>query len=317
MMKLKLTLACGDYDYLQPLRDGTVRPEGIDLNLLTVECATRHARMIEHGEYDACEFSMGTYLVARAKDIDWLQAIPFISRRMFCHRFCFVRSDSGIQTPADLKGRRIGLLSYQNSLAIFAKAMLKDGYGVSATDVTWVTAARERVAINPPDGIRLERAVIGERLESLLISGEIDMLVEPDLPQSWIRGERGIARLFPAYEMEEREYYKDTRLFPIMHPIVVKKEVLDRDPWVAMSLYDALLKSRLAYDEFMQQPHRLSFAWSRFEEERRFFGKDPFYQGFVNNRHDVRSMIDYAYGQGLLSRQLSPEEIFAPNTLNT
>jgi 4,5-dihydroxyphthalate decarboxylase len=317
MSKLKLTLACGDYDYLQPLRDGTVRPEGIDLNLLSVACAPRHARMLEHGEYDACEFSMGTYLVARAKGIDRLQAIPFISRRMFCHRFCFVRSDSGIETAADLKGRRIGLLSYQNSLAIFAKAMLKDAYGVSATDVTWVTTAKERIAIKPPGGVKIEPAAAGAGLESLLRSGEIDMLVEPDLPGSWLRDEPSIVRLFPAYETEEREYYKRTRIFPIMHPIVVKKEVLDRDPWVAMSLYDALLRSRLAYHKFMQQPHRLSFAWSRVEDERRFFGKDPFYQGFADNRHDVRSMIDYAYEQGLLSRPLSPEEIFVPNTLDT
>lgn len=317
MNRIKLRLACGDYDYLRSLRDGTVQPAGIDLELLTVECGPRHTRMMEYGEYDACEFSMGTYLVARAKGIDWLQAIPFISRRMFCHRFCFIRSDSGIKTAADLKGRRVGLLSYQNSLAIFAKAALIDDHGISATDVTWVTTAKERVAVTVPSGVRVEMAPAGERLEDLLLSGEIDMLVEPDLPQDWLRGDGHLVRLFPDYAAEERRYYGQTKVFPIMHPIVIKKEILEQHPWVARSLYDALLLCRSTYDKFAQQPHRLSFVWPPSEDERRFFGKDPFYHGFAKNRHDVRCMIDHAHDQGLLSRRLSPEEIFAPDTLDT
>jgi len=153
----------------------------------------------------------------------------------------------------------------------------------------------------------------------LLVEGIVDAEVEPDLPQRWIRGEGTIERLFPEFEQEERDYYKRTGIFPIMHPVVIKKAILERDPWVATSLYEALLASRKAYNDFMEQPHRLSFAWGRsyLEEERKFFGKDPFYQGFKENYNDVQNLIKFAGQQGMLARDLIVEELFAENTLNT
>jgi 4,5-dihydroxyphthalate decarboxylase len=129
MTKLKVTVACDAYDYLQPLREGGVWAEGLDLNLITVESGIRHQRMNDYGEYDACEFSTGSYLVARARGIDWLQAIPFFPRRMFCHRFCFIRAGSDIKEPSDLRGGRIGLFGYRNSLALIVKGMLMHNYG--------------------------------------------------------------------------------------------------------------------------------------------------------------------------------------------
>lgn len=317
MRKLPLTLACDDYDYLRPLREGRVQVEGIDLNLLTVESGVRHQRMSRHGEYDACEYSMGSYMVARAHDIDWLQAIPFFPRRMFAHSFCFVRTGSGITRPSDLKGGRIGLLGYQNSLAIIVKGMLMHSHGLPVTEITWVTTREERMNGKVAPNITIEQVEDGRRLEDLLLAGEIDALVEPDLPQAWLQEKGTVARLFPDYEKEERAYYESTRIFPIMHPIVVKKEILDRDPWVATSLYEALSDSKRLYREHMQQPHRLSFVWNKLEEERRFFGKDPFYQGLRENRHDVESMIQFAAEQGMLPRPLGVEELFAENTRGT
>jgi 4,5-dihydroxyphthalate decarboxylase len=162
--------------------------------------------------------------------------------------------------------------------------------------------------------------VDGQRkLEDLLVEGKVDAEVEPDLPQRWIRNEGTVQRLFPEFEKEEKEYYQRTKVFPIMHPIVIKKEILDSDPWVATSLYEAFVASRQAYNEFMEQPHRLSFAWARsyLEEERRFFGKDPFYQGFKENYNDVQNLIKFAGQQGMLGRQLTVEELFAENTHGT
>ncbi|MFQ5683912.1 MAG: ABC transporter substrate-binding protein [Candidatus Binatia bacterium] len=319
MAKLRLTVACDCYDYLEPLREGKVQAEGIDLNLITVQSGVRHQRMFHYGEYDACEFSMSSYLVARSQDIDWLRAIPFFPRRMFGHKFCFIRAGSGFKKPSDLKGRRIGLRTYENTLALVVKGMFMHDYDLPVSDVTWVVVNKEPVGSKLPRTIKIERVEGRRKLEELLVAGEIDAEVEPDLPDIWVRGKTNIERLFSNFEKEERAYYKKTRIFPIMHPIVIKKDILDRDPWVATSLFQAFNETQRVYREFMQQPHRLSFAWGRsyFEEERKFFGKDPFCQGLRENRHDVQTMIHFAQEQGMLARPLTVEELFTENTSET
>lgn len=316
MKKLPLTIAFDKYDYLQPLKDGAVEAEGIDLNILTVESGIRHERMFHFGEYDACEFSMSSYLVARGQDVDWLEAIPFFPRRMWGHKFCFIKAGSGVKKPSDLKGGRIGLRSYENTLALVTKGMLMNSYDLTVSDVTWVIVNKETVGLKLPPSIKVEFVEGRRKLEELLVEGKVDAEVEPDLPQRWLRHDGTVERLFANFEQEEREYYRRTKVFPIMHPVVIKKEILDRDPWVATSLYEALLAARRAYNEFMEQPHRLSFAWARsyLEEERKFFGKDPFYQGFKENYNDVENLIKFADQQGMLGRNLTVEELFAQNT---
>lgn len=319
MAKLKLTIACDNYDYLQPLREGKVQAEGIDLNLLTVESGIRHQRFYHYGEYDACEFSMSSYLVARGKDIDWFPAIPFFTRRMFGHKFCFVRAGSGIRKPSELRGGKIGIRSYENTLALMVKGMFMNNYDLTVQEVTWVCTSKELVGVKPPPNIRLEYRNGDAKLQDLLLAKEVDAEVEPDLPPAWLRHEGTLERLFPDFVKEEREYYKKTRIFPIMHPIVIKKEILDRDPWVATSLFEAFKEAQRLHREFMQQPHRLSFAFARsyLEEERAFFSKDPYYQGLRENRHDVQTMIEFAREQGMLARHLTVEELFTENTRNT
>ena len=319
MAKLKLTIACDKYDYLQPLREGRVQAEGIDLNLITVESGLRHQRMYHYGEYDACEFSMSSYLVAKSQDVAWFHAIPFFPRRMFTHKFCFIRSGSGIEKPSDLRGGRIGLRTYENTLALITKGMFHNTYGLPVTDVTWVVTNKEPVGCKLPPSIKVEQVEGKWRLEDLLLAGKVDAEAEPDLPEAWIQGKGTLERLYPEFENEERSYYKSTKIFPIMHPIIVKTDILKNDPWVATSLYEAFMGSRRAYDEFMQQPHRLSFAWGRsyLEEEKAFFGKHPFYQGLKDNYHDLESMITFAQQQGMLARPLTVEELFTENTRNT
>ena len=319
MAKLKLTVACDRYDYLQPLREGRVQPEGIDLNLLTVESGIRHQRFYHYGEYDACEFSMSSYLVARGKDIDWFPAIPFFTRRMFGHKFCFVRAGSGIRKPPELRGRRIGIRSYENTLALMVKGMFMNNYDLPVQEVTCVCTSKELVGAKPPSNIKLEYRDGGTKLQDLLLAKEVDAEVEPDLPPAWLRQEGNVERLFPDFEKEERDYYKKARIFPIMHPIVIKKEILDRDPWVATSLLEAFKEAQRLHREFMQQPHHLSFAFARsyLEEERAFFGKDPYYQGLKENRHDLETMIQFAQEQGMLGRPLTVDELFTENTRNT
>jgi 4,5-dihydroxyphthalate decarboxylase len=169
--KLKLTLACNKYDYLQQLREREIQPDGIDLNLITVESGPRHQRMYQYGEYDACEFSLSSYLVAKSQGVTWFQAIPFFPRRMFSHKFCLVRSGSGIRMPSDLRGPRIGLRSYENTLALATKGMFHNTYGLSVTDVTWVVSNKEPVGSKLPPAIKVEQAERTCKLEDLLLLG--------------------------------------------------------------------------------------------------------------------------------------------------
>src|SRR5678816_3420684 len=169
MAKLKLTVTFAKYNDLQTRREEQIQPEGIDLNLITVESGIRHERMFHHGEYDACEFSMSSYLVARGQDVDWLQAIPFFPRRMWGHKFCFIKAGSGIKKPSDLKGGRIGLRSYENTLALVTKGMLMNSYDLGVSDVTWVIINKEHVGFNPPPHIIVEFVEGNRKLEDLLV----------------------------------------------------------------------------------------------------------------------------------------------------
>jgi 4,5-dihydroxyphthalate decarboxylase len=157
------------------------------------------------------------------------------------------------------------------------------------------------------------------QIRGFTASGVIDAEVEPDIPQLLIRGDDKIARLFPNFENDEREYYSQTKIFPIMHLIVIKTEILRNAPWVAMSLFEAFMACRRAYDEFMQQPHRLSFAWGRsyLEGEKKFFKKSPFYQGLKENYNHIQNMIMFAQQQGMLAKPLTVDDLFIENTRAT
>ena len=318
MARVKITLAMDQYDFLQPLRAGEVEAKGLDIEWITLSSKHRHDRMYHERAFDACEFSMAGYCIARSRNIDWLDAIPFFSRRMFGHHFCFVKAGAPYWTPADLAGGRIGIRTYENTLAVMVKGMFAHDYGLPVERVTWVCVNNELVGSRPPASIRVEQLKQGRKLEDMLLASEIDAMVEPAIPQSWLSGERVLARLFPDFQKAEQDYYRRTRIFPIMHPIVVKKELLQRAPWAAHSLFDALCESQKRHTHFMQQPHRLSFAWaaSYLEQERALFGGSPYHQGLAANRHDLQAVIRFADEQGLLDRLLTPDELF-PEELQT
>ena len=319
MARLKLTVAMDSYDYLQPLLDGKIQAEGLDVTWITASSKSRHDALYHERAYDAGEFTMAGYMMARSRGIDWLEAIPFFPRRMFGHHYCFVRAGSEFRKPSDLKGRRIGIRTYENTLAVMVKGMFAHDYGLPVEDVTWVCANNELVGTRVPQTIKVQQLKQGSKLEDLLVAGEIDATVEPGLPQGWLQGKGTLARLFPDFEQEEREYYRRTRIFPIMHPLVIKKEVLDRDPWVATSLFNALNEAQKAYARYMQQPHRLSLAWGAayIEQEKAFFGGDPYPQGLQANRHDLQTMIGFTQEQGMLDRPLTVDELFTQDTRNT
>ena len=319
MATLHLKLAMDRYDFLLPFQQGRLEAQGLDIELVTLDSKTRHDRMYHEDAYDACEFSMAGYIIARSKGVDSLAAIPFFPRRMFAQHYCFVRADSSITKPSDLRGKRIGIRTYENTLAVYAKAMFAHQYDLPLEDVTWVCSNNELVGTKPPPQIKVEQLEPGKKLEDLLVAGEIDASVEPTMPARWLEEDGTLQRLFPDFLKTEQAYYRSTKIFPIMHPIVLKAEIAKYEPWVARSLYDLLLQTQRRHRTFMQQPQRLSLAWgaSYVEEERAFFGKDPYYQGLNENRHDLEALLGFCDEQGVLEKKLTPDDLFTKNTRST
>jgi 4,5-dihydroxyphthalate decarboxylase len=238
--RLPITLASGAYDITQPLMNGLVDVEGIKLNVLSdfISVDPIFRRMLNL-EFDAAEMSTSHYLLARQRGIP-IVAIPVFLNRLFPHSFLHKNKNMGIKGPADLKGKKVGVPQYQATRPMWVRGIFEDVYGVKRTDVTWVTDFPEKMEIKVAPGIKLERAPEGQTLEDLVDKGELAAAM------LWYRPERqkNVVPLFDDTKAEEIQYYKKTGLFPIMHTVVIKQEIIDRDPWVARCVLEAYSKSK-------------------------------------------------------------------------
>ncbi len=319
MNKLPITFAVDRYDHLWPLLDGRVQAEGIEVRIVEVVSAIRHQRMYNHEEYDACEFALGGHIVAASRGLLLGRAIPAFPRRMFPHKFWAVRADREIRAPRDLTGKRVGIVSYENTLQIPVRASLHHQYGLLNDVVHWVTAHRGLMGVNEVPGVQSELLEKGRDLETMLLAGDLDAMIMPSIVDSIIHGAPGIRALFSDPESEEKAYYEMTGHFPIMHDVVIKQSILNKDPWVANSLLQALRKSREAHLLWMEQPPNLSLAWGRelMHEERRLFGPTQWQDGFEANRKQLEIMCRYAHEQGMTAGIADPAALFIPSTLKS
>jgi 4,5-dihydroxyphthalate decarboxylase len=316
--KLKLTVACGDYDLVRAIKEGTVQADGIDLVLLTEPGSReRHWRMARKLEFDVCEFNVGAYFMARDRGAP-LTAIPVFMHRRFRHGFVFVNTGAGIKAPKDLIGKRVGGTNFQPAGNIWIRGILEEHYGVPHKELTWVVDRSEDVEFDPPPGLRIEMIPPHKSLETMLAEGELPAMISPSIPRPLINGDKRVARLFPNYKDVEREYFQQTGIFPIMHVTVIKQEIVDRYPWVPTNLVKALDKSKeLAYKR-TANPRMVPLAWVRtaWEEEREVLGPDPWeYSLGEVNRKNLETIIRYTHQQGLISRPMSVDELFADTDL--
>ncbi len=318
MSRLQLSLACGDYDLLQPLLHGEVRPEGIDLVVVRLPSPERHWRMLRHEEFDVCELSLASYLVDRDRT-DRFTAIPVFPHRRFRHGYLFVRTDGPVRKPGDLRGRRVGLRTFQNTAGLWVRGILQHDYGLDLRTVQWVAQDEEDLPLDlAPRGIRLERVPPGGNVDRMLVDGELDAVIYPEVLPSYRRGDPAVRRLFENYPEVEKAYFRRTGIFPIMHTVVVRTALLERHPWVATNLLRAFEASKRECIRRLQDPRRVSLAWflPALEEERRILGPDPWAYGFEPNRHTLEVAAQYAHEQGLTSRRLEVTGLFAPSTLD-
>ena len=316
--KVKLTVACGDYEIVRALKERGVEADGIDLVMLTgTESRERHWRMSRKLEFDVCELNVGAYFMARDRNVP-ITAIPVFLHRRFRHGFIFVNTSSGIKKPKDLIGKKVGGTNFQPAGNIWARGILEEHYGVPHKKITWVVDRSEDIPFKPPKGLKIEMIPSGKSLAAMLAEGELPAMISPYIPGPILNGDKRVARLFPNYDEIELEYFRKTGIFPIMHVTAVKQEIIDKYPWAATNLVKAFEEAkRLAYKR-IANPRMIPLAWVRtaWEKERKVLGADPWAYGLDEaNRRNLKTIIRYCHQQGLISREIPLVELFEDTDL--
>jgi 4,5-dihydroxyphthalate decarboxylase len=310
-----LTIACGDYDRTRPLIDGTVKPDGLELNWLVLPHQEMWTRMLDRYEFDASELSLANYLIARTTGKP-LIAIPIFPARAFRHAYVFVNTRSGIREPRDLAGKRVGLAEFPQTATVWVRGILQHDYEVPLREIRWVTWTRTRVEVDLA-GYRVEEVPEGNEPVKMLIEGDLDAMIIPFVPPAFL-GAAQVKRLFENYREVEVAYFKRSGIFPIMHTVVMREELWREVPWIAPSLFNAFQEAkRVAYGNLDNpSPYKISLAWARetFAEQKTLLGPDPWAYGLAKNRHVLETLVGYLYEQGLVRKRLPIEEFFAPNT---
>ena len=325
MGKIRLTLACWDYDRTRALQEGAVQVEGVDLTYLPLRVEETFWRMLRYQEFDAAELSMGSYLMARDKGFPKLIAIPVFPSRAFRHSCIYINTDSGIKEPKDLVGKRVGVPEYQITMAVWARGILQHEYGVKPEQMKWFTGGEEhpgredKIKHNLPASIDIRPIGPDQMLSSMLESGGIDAMISAHMPSPFVRRSPKVKRLIPNFPAVEKDYYRRTKIFPIMHTVGLREEVYEKHPWVAQSLYKAFEESKRICKESMYEFSALKYMlpWSiaEMEENREIFGDDGWPYGLEANRHVLETLVRYTHEQGLISKPLDVKSLFASNTL--
>jgi 4,5-dihydroxyphthalate decarboxylase len=327
MNRLRLTFSCWDYDRTRALADGSVQADGIDLVYLMQPVEETFFRMLRYREFDCSEMSLSSYVASLNAAEPPFIAIPAFPSRFFRHSCIFVSAKSGIRKPEDLKGRRVGVPEYQMTAPVWIRGILSDDHGVKVTDVEHFSGGEEepgrdeKLKLELPGAIRVTPIGPTQTLSQMIAEGEIDALVTARAPSSFHTQPEKVQRLFPSYVEQEKAYYRRTKIFPIMHTVVIRRELYQRNPWVAQSLYKAFAAAKAKAFELYRQsaalPAMLPWFVAHVEETRREMGEDWWPYGLAPNRHVLDTFLRYHHEQGLSKRRFAPEELFARETLES
>lgn len=318
MGRPKLTMALSLYDRHIPFFDGTVSVRGVDLNVLAVgesnslrDGLNRHHRMLAEQEFDACEVSLSSYVMAKSQG--WpLTAIPVFPRRLFSQSHIWVNAEKSIRSPKDLIGRKVGVITFQTTLSVQVKGDLQGEYGAPWRDIEWYIASEEPIKFVPPEGVTLRQISKGKKLTRMLEEGEIDALVTPRPPPGTTDGKSKIRRLFADCRQEEVGYFRKHGFFPVMHVMVFKEESVQRYPSFPAAVTEAFQKAHEICQSYYADPNWTSLAWTRhlFEEEREVMAGDLWPIGLRGNWDNLERFLGYLLDQGLLSENLSLQGLF-------
>ena len=320
MANLKLTFAAGLYDRMLPLYTGDVKPEGIDLEFVRIESPREiFDRMAGKMEFDASEFSCSEFISRYAQGDRSFVAIPVFPSRVFRHGMITVNRKH-IKSPKDFAGKRIGVPLYTMTAALFIKGHLQRDYGVDLSDITWVQGAinGESTHGNPTvmplvKPVRIEKKPEGTTLSDMLEAGEISGIIGTTLPKA-IKTNPDIVRLFPNYHEVEKDLYRTKKIFPIMHLVAIRREVYEKNPFIAKSFYDAFVQAKKLALQKMYYigalRYMLPWMTAELDEIDDVFGGDPWPYGVENNRPTLEALSQFMEDQYLIEKKVKIDDLF-------
>jgi 4,5-dihydroxyphthalate decarboxylase len=325
--KLGISLACWNYDRVRALVDGRVQADGIDLTMMILPVEETFFRMLRHLEFDAAEMSLSSYCVSLMRDEPAFIAIPVFPSRFFRHSCIFVSTRGRVREPADLAGARVGVPEFQMTAPVWIRGVLQDDYGVDPAAPTYLTGGEEepgreeKLRLNLPERFKVQPIGPTQTLSAMLADGELDALYTARAPSTFYSRPDDVCRLFPDAPAVERAYFRRTGVFPIMHVIALRRDVHEAHPWVAQSLMKAFNAAKqLAYEDLQVTAAlttMLPFQTAAVEDAVREMGADWWSYGLEPNKAGLDTFLRYHHEQGLSSRLLQVQELFAPQALES
>lgn len=325
MEKITLTLACAATDRSRPILDGRVEIPGCRIVPLPGEPEDIFRRALRDRAFDITELSMGNHILATANGESHYVGVPVFLSRAFRHAAIYVRTDRGIRTPADLKGRRIGLTEFQQTASLWLRGILADQYGLARGDVAWRVGGLDQPS-GPRKPVELAAAIdvqpiaATESLDSLLTKGELDAVFSTRPPRCFANRSAPVDRLFPNYREAEIAYFKSSGIFPIMHTLTVRRDVAEAYPWLPVELFRAFVRAKaLSFAELkLVNTPRVALPWiaDHVAETVAVLGTNPWPYGLKQNLPVLEAMIRYAMADGLVKAPLDPTRLFHPSTLD-
>ena len=325
MSRLPLTFACGPYDRMEALNYGLIDVEGIDLNFIEIQAPREiFDRMVGAQEFDVSEMSLAEYVTMTAKGISPFIAIPVFPSKAFRHAFICVNRNSGIKEPKDLAGKRIGTPLYTQTAAIWIRGDLEDKYGVDLSGVQWIQGAVEKAGTHgdPPAPPQLLKPIeitpntSDKSLSDMLADGDIDAILCSRMPDSVRTQPDKVGHLFPNFRDEEKRYYQEHRIHPIMHTVVIRKDIYAENKWMAQSLFKAFQAAKEWAVEQMYfsgaQKYMLPWLFDDLREIDEIFGGDPWPYGIDENRPTLEAFVKYMHQQNFIPEILAVKDLFAP-----
>jgi 4,5-dihydroxyphthalate decarboxylase len=317
MANQTITIGCRDYDHTRALADGRVKVDGIELKFVNISPPSQiFLRMLHDEEFDASEMSLSNYMIALGKGDHRFVAIPVFPSRVFRHSYIWIHTGAGIEKPEDLKGKKVGIADYSMTALLFVRGLLQHEYGVLPQDIHWFRRRSEHVAIDIPPGIRIDSIGKDQTLDGLFEDGRLDALAVTSPPRAFLQGSPLARRLFADCRTVEAEYYRRTKIFPIMHMVVLRRAIYEQEPSIAVRMTRGFEAAKhLAFEAYEEGLSSLPWTNLDLEYARDVIGEDVWPYGMRKNLPTLDAAALYSYEQGLTKRQFAVDELFAKETL--